>query len=163
MEKQSAKIIKASRSLQMKAGKGVIAHESVQRAEDVIKNNDEDFSSIANGFLIRLHDAVEMAERNTAISKSDLIAGMIKPVMELKANAKMFKYNLVTSLANIMLEFLETIEHLDNKAVEIVAAHHKTLSMIITRKMSGDGGQVGAALQRELQSVCQRYFAQKSN
>lgn len=159
MEKQTAKIIRASRSLQMKAGKGDVAPEQVQMAENIIVNNDEDFLAIADGFLMRLHNAIEMAHRDTGAKKSDLISGMVKPVMELKANAKMFKYNLVTSLANIMLDFLETLEHLDDTAIEIVTAHHKTLSMIIARKMSGDCGHIGVTLQKELQSACQRYLA----
>lgn len=163
MEKQSAKIIRASRSLQMKAGKGDIPSEQVQVAESIIVNNDEDFLAIADNFLMRLHNAIEMANRDTGAKKSDLISGMVKPVMELKANARMFKYNLITSLANIMLDFLETLEHLDDTAIEIVAAHHKTLSMIVAKKMAGDCGQIGITLQKELQSACQRYLAHKKS
>ncbi len=156
----SVKVIKASKSLQVKAGKGEISEEAIQRAEETIEKNDEDFISIADGFLLRLADGIDRA-RNGGGTKAELIAGMTKPVMELKANAAMFKYDLVTSLAAIMLDFLETIEYLDDTVVEIVAAHHKTLTAIVHKKMKGDGGQMGPVLQKELAGVCARYLAQK--
>lgn len=154
------KITPASKSLQIKAGKGDIPPPVVEQAEETLKNNTEDFQTIAIGFLDRLEKAVSRA-RNYEGLKDELIDGMRKPVMELKANARMLKYDLVTSLANIMLDFLETIEDLDRGAIEIVAAHHRTLSLIIAKQMKGDGGQVGVTLQKELQSAIQRYFAQK--
>lgn len=154
------KITPASKSLQIKAGKGDIPPPIVEHAEETLKNNNEDFQSIAIGFLDRLEKAVARA-RNNEDMKDELIDGMTKPVMELKANARMLKYDLVTSLANIMLDFLETIEDLDRNAVEIVAAHHRTLTLIIAKQMKGDGGAVGITLQKELQSAVQRYFTQK--
>ena len=156
----STKITPASKSLQIKAGKGEIPPPVIEKAEEVIRNNDEDFLSISVGFLSRLEDAVSRAKSGTG-GQAELISGMTKPVMELKANAKMFKYDLVTSLANIMLDFLETIETLDLNAIEIVAAHHRTLSLITAKQMKGDGGQMGPVLQKELQNAVQRYFAQK--
>lgn len=154
------KITPASKSLQIKAGKGDIPPPIVERAEETLNNNTEDFQSIAIGFLDRLDKAVRKA-RNLEGLKDELIDGMTKPVMEMKANARMLKYDLVTSLANIMLDFLETIEDLDPTAVDIVAAHHRTLSLIIAKEMKGDGGTVGITLQKELQSAVQRYFVQK--
>jgi len=86
---------------------------------------------------------------------------MTQPVMELKANARMFKYGLVSSLANIMLGFLESIEKLDKDAIEIVSAHQKTLHAIISREMKGDGGEYGVLLEKELRDAIRRYFSKR--
>ncbi|PZP57287.1 MAG: hypothetical protein DI586_01000 [Micavibrio aeruginosavorus] len=156
------KIIKASRSLQMKAGSGIIPAEKVLKAEDAIIKNDEDFFPIAKMLLTKLQDAVHVARTKDA-EKKELIEAVIKPVMELKANAQMFKYDLVTTLANIMLNFLESIGTLDKNALAIVEAHHRTLVLIISQKMSGNGGQAGAMLEKELRQACGRYLAKKNS
>ena len=154
------KIIKANVALQQKAGTGDVDVKKIEKAEHTIQNNNEDFLPIAGEFLDRLELGVARA-RQDGISMADKIAGMTKPVMELKANARMFKYDLVTSLANVMLGFLENIKDLDRDAIEIVAAHHTTLKAIIIKKMKGDGGANGSLLRAELEDACQRYFRKR--
>lgn len=158
---QQVKIIKADKSLQKRAGTGDVDENLVKRAEVVIEKNTEDFGPIAQDFLDRLATGVATARAGQG-EQAALIAGMTQPVMELKANARMFKYDLVTALANIMLGFLETNKNLDKDAIDIVDAHHKTLTLIIHKKMAGDGGQNGKLLQSELQDACQRYMTRKS-
>lgn len=158
-----ARIIKASRALQIKAGTGEIAEEKITQAEVVIEKNTEDFAPIAKEFLDRLHEGIQTAFSEGAdLTKNHALKmGMTQPVMELKANARMFKYDLVTSLANIMLGFLENVKELDKDAIQIVDAHHKTLSAIVLKKMSGNGGANGALLQTELEDAVERYFSKR--
>lgn len=159
-DSSQVKIIKASTMLQQKAGTGDVDIKKVEKAENTIQNNSEDFLPIATEFLDRLELGVVRA-REDHLSMPDKIAGMTRPVMELKANARMFKYDLVTSLANIMLGFLENITSLDKDAIDIVAAHHTTLKAIIVKKMKGDGGANGSLLKAELEDACQRYFKKR--
>lgn len=157
------RIIKASKTLQIKAGSGDIEDEKITKAEVVIEKNAEDFAPIAKEFLDRLLTATETARsEGHDLSKNKMLkASMTQPVMELKANARMFKYDLVTSLANIMLGFLENVKELDKDAIEIVGAHHKTLTAIILKKMKGDGGTNGLLLQTELEDAVERYFSKR--
>lgn len=162
---QQVKIIKANTQLQTKAGIGEVDTARIEKAEKVIQNNTEDFVEIASGFLSRLEDSVTRARDDhgkNQLPMAGKIAGMTQPVMELKANARMFKYDLVTALANVMLGFLENIKDLDSDAIEIVAAHHTTLKIIIMKKMKGDGGTNGALLRTELEDACERYFKRRS-
>lgn len=154
------KIFKASQQLIEKAGTGEVDVTRIEKAENVIQNNTEDFMPIAADFLKRLEEGVQRA-RTAELTMVEKIAGMTQPVMELKANARMFKYDLVTSLANVMLGFLENIKDLDHDAIEIVAAHHTTLNAIIIKKMKGDGGANGELLRAELEDACQRYFRKR--
>ena len=158
-----ARIIKASKTLQIKAGTGEIEAEKITKAEIVIEKNAEDFGPIAKEFLDRLLLATDTARaEGSDLNKNAMLkAAMTQPVMELKANARMFKYDLVTSLANIMLGFLENVRELDKDAIEIVAAHHKTLSIIVLKKMKGDGGSNGILLQTELEDAVDRYFKRR--
>ena len=154
------KIIKATQDLQIKAGSGEIEASRIKRAEETIEMNTHDFVPTAEEFLKRLESGIRTARTGVG-TEADLIAGMTRPVMELKANARMFKYDLVTSLANIMLGFLENVKELDKDAIQIVDAHHKTLSAIVLKKMSGNGGANGALLQTELEDAVERYFSKR--
>jgi hypothetical protein len=158
--KKKPTITKANMKLQMKVGKGPLDENTVKPAQNVIDKNDVDFGPLGLEILKKLENAL-LAASDPSISMDKVKAILTAPVMELKANAAIFKYGLIGNLANIMLHFLETIVSLDSDAVDIVRAHHKTLQMIVVRKMAGDGGDTGKMLTAELQGVCDRYYNKK--
>lgn len=159
-ENQEPLVYKANYQLQKKIGKGPIDAKALERAQSMIEEATEDFEPLAMTFLSKLKIAIDNAQKDEG-SVEDQIKNMTSPVMELKANAKMFKYDLVSSLANIMLGFLETIDKLDKDAIDIVAAHQQTLQLIVMKKMTGDGGEHGQLFQRELRDAVQRYFTKR--
>ncbi len=149
---------KANYTLQQKIGKGPIDLKTLDRAQEIIEKSSDDFEPLAMSFLEKLKISIEVAQIGDHPG-DELIAGMTSPVMELKANAKMFQYELVSALANIMLGFLETINKLDKDAISIVSAHHTTIQLIIMKKMKGNGGEHGQLLQTELRDAVHRYFS----
>jgi hypothetical protein len=157
---KKANVIKANYRLQQKVGAGPLDDKAVKASQNVIDTNDVDFEPLGLSILKRLEDGLLLMNHDgiSMERKKDLLT---TPVMELKANASTFHYTLVGSLANIMLSFLEAIRETDNDAVEIVRAHHKTLHMIIVKKISGDGGAAGKQLTSELQMACDRYYNKK--
>ena len=157
---QGVQIIRASLELQQRIGIGPLDSGVVKRCQMVLDGNPTDFTPVARGFLFHLERAIGRADDET-LPMQKRLDDLSKPVMELKANAKMFRYDLVTMLANIMLGFLESVSNLDKGAIEIVAAHHRTLAAIIDRKMTGDGGPAGAQLVQELKDACNRYFTRR--
>lgn len=156
----NAKIYKASRLLQSKVGKMLVKPEQIAKSQKVIDNNDFDFTSLGLDILRKLEDAVVHAQ-DDGIPMIERKQAITVPVMELKANARTFKYNLIGDLANIMLHFLETTTSLDKDAIQIVDAHQKTLRAIIVKRMTGNGGDYGEILLRELTDVCNRYTTRK--
>ena len=143
--------------LQAKVGSGTIAGEMVEKMQQVIDETHVDFAPMAQKFLDQLEDALKKAQAGNGDSALQ-IARMVEPVMQIKGNAGMFGYELVGNLASTVLNFLESIETVDKTVLEIVEAHHKTLSLIVKSKMSGSGGAHGAQLQNELQEACKRYY-----
>lgn len=157
VQENEAKIFKANFKLQEKVGSGPLDEKKVQESQRVIETNEVDFGPTALEILQKLENAIKLAQSSSA-NMQKAKALLTTPVMELKANAAIFKYNLIGNLANIMLSFLEAISDLDKDAVEIVNAHRNTLHMIVVRKMSGDGGEGGKLLVKELQQACDRYY-----
>ena len=157
-EPVAPRVIKANKSLQFKIGTGPLDTKVVEKCQAVIDNNDVDFTPLAMEYLGKLNEAIQRAKKRD-IGKEQAVANMTAPVMELKANAALFKYNLIGNLANVMLSFLEGIKDIDDDAIAIVEAHHKTLTAIVMKKMKGDGGAFGQEMLAELKSACRRYFA----
>lgn len=157
-EKPKVKIHKASKALQLKAGTGGFTPDKITKANKVIEDNTADFSEISNDFLVKLLDGIRKAKAGAG-KQEELLANLIKPVMSLKAHGKMFKFELVSSLADIVLGFLEHVKELDADVIDIVEAHHKTLSLIIKKGVTGDGGGSGPLLVAELSDACQRYHS----
>lgn len=156
-QKKKVKFIKVENKLQKKAGFGEISDVVISRSESIILNNSVDFKEIAGPILFRLRETVRYAKENP--NELEIIRQeLIKPIMELKANGPMFKYELIGTLAGIMLSFLEHIKQMTSDGVEIIEAHERTLSLIVAKGMSGDGGMVGKQLVNELESACSRYY-----
>ncbi|MBK6895785.1 MAG: hypothetical protein IPH06_04260 [Alphaproteobacteria bacterium] len=152
----NVRIIRATNLLRSKIGTGKISPEVIQECQKVIEENDIDFSPLAREFLDSLAQTIRRT-RSREISEQQAVERMAGCVMQLKANAAVFHYRLVGNLAQVMLGFLESLTHIDDNALEIVDAHHKTLNAIIAKQMKGDGGQHGQELQQELIRACERY------
>lgn len=159
MNKKESKVrvYKASKGLQIKAGIGDFTPDKLVKADRIIEENTIDFSEIADDILVRLHDGIRKAKAGAGTTE-ELIANLVKPVMSLKAHGKMFKFDLVTALADIVLGFLEHVKELDADVIDIIEAHHNTLSAIIKKGIKGDGGGSGTMLKAELSDACRRYY-----
>jgi len=138
-----------------KVGGGGIDPERLKQAQEHINNNNFDFRPIANSFIEKIKDFIERSEAsNEQLNHKDLVS----PIMQLKANGGMFKYDLVTQIADICLNFVEEIEILNADARVIITAHTNAISVILQNKMTGNGGPEGKALSKELEKACNLYF-----
>lgn len=154
-------IIKANTLLLSKVGLGDISEQSVLNAQNLINNNKINFVPIASNFLSQLRDNLNIAQHSASSGKR-VIEDLSSPIMQIKANARIFKYDLMGDLASVMMGFLDNLKILDPDALTIVDAHHTTLTYLLHNEMKGDGGAVGQNLQTELESACKRYAANRA-
>ena len=157
--------VKANHLLRAKVGysKGVDP-KKVAKSQKVIENNQVDFVPMALGYLDEFDTAVTAARQasDQKPDNSDMLS-LIAPIMQLKANGKMFKFSLVSTLANIMLDFLEAVDEIDNDVLEIAAAHHRTLVHIIKHDLRSDDTPEAKEFITELRQACKRYFARQAS
>lgn len=155
---QKAKVYKASNELQRKAGIGQVDQKTIDKAENIITNANIDFVPAATEYLRNLNTVLQNAKKGKySEHPHKLRHALTKPIMALKAESAMFGYDLVGDLANIMLNFLETVKIVDNTVIKIIEAHHTTLHVVIAKKLSGNGGPAGEALKKELKKVITKY------
>lgn len=154
------RVIQADRSLQRKIGVGQLEPLLVENAQKIITDNRLDFAPYALQILEKLEQGLSKCRQagNGSAQDAALKLGIVAPVMELKAHAALFQYPLITQLAGIMLSFLESVDKLDDDALDIVEAHHTTLHKITVMRMTGDGAQKGKELLLELEDACTRYY-----
>jgi chromatin segregation and condensation protein Rec8/ScpA/Scc1 (kleisin family) len=163
--KPKRRTIRASQLLKAKIGSGEIDPRRIARAQSVIDHNDVDYSSYAIDFFNRLQDAIQHYQKsNDTEKKSTAVtvrAELAQLVMVIKASAGMFGYPLLTTLSDRLLSFLESLEAIDDDAVEIVVACHKTFTLIVVNRLKGDGGPYGHDLNSELREAILRYFTKR--
>lgn len=150
-----AKVIAASKDLQRRIGTGDIDEKTVKKAQNVMDNNKVDFGPLAKPYMTALVGAVAEAKKakQPRLDKATMESFSV-PIMNLKANAATFNYSLISGLTGVVLTFLESHEKPGKKTVQIVDLLNKTLMLIIAKKMTGDGGEVGRALQGAFKDVC---------
>lgn len=151
------RIITPRHVLREKAGYGGVDTTTVNRAQNYADQLPIEFEPYAKDFLDRLQAAIHAARVNPVRDKGT-ITTLSSPAMDLKASGGMYKYPLVTALADILLNFLEHLPQLNDDAIEVVDLHLKTIAAIMNSRLSGDGGAQGKVLAGELYGACQRYM-----
>jgi hypothetical protein len=157
--RRRAEFIRAPNVLKQKAGSGGLSEDILMKAQKLLEENTLDFSPIAGMYLDALAQGIEIAKGlSPGEDGESAIAHLIYPAMQLKANGGMFRYNLVTTLADKMVQFLEVLDEPDIEAVEIIMAFHTSFKAIVAGRITGDGGQNGQELHDALDEACRRYL-----
>lgn len=157
--RRRAEFIKPPNVLKSKVGSGGLGDEILAKAQALLENNAVDFQPLAEMYLNALTRGIDKCRNpGRRDDPESLIAGMLYPSMQLKANGGMFHYPLVTVIADKLIQYLEVIEEPDDDALEIVLAFHTTIRAIIISKITGNGGRHGVELINALDAACNRYF-----
>lgn len=155
-DRPEARKIKASKKLQMKVGTGKIDDKVVKQAQKTLEENKVDFAPIAMPHLNEIRDRVAEVKKSGKYGETS-IEEFSMPIMNLKANAGSFDYETVGDMASTVLMFLENLDKLDKKVVQIIDLLHKTVLLIIAKEMKGKNHPEGKALIAAFQEVCQKY------
>lgn len=163
-QKRKAEFMTPPNIIKTKIGSGGVANEILDKAQKLLENNTVDFGPMAEIYLEKIMNGIKAVESSSYVDDSEyLISLMLYPAMQLKANGGMFHYQLVTIIANTMIEFLEVIEEPDEEALDVVRAFHTTIRAVVNGKIRGDGGAHGQELHDALVNACNRYFEKYSD
>lgn len=143
--------------LREKVGYGGMDPLRVERAEAFIDENELDFTPYAEKYITTL-DGLIKGVKSGEIDEAEGLAGLTRAIMEIKASGGMFKFMLLSEIAAVMLNFLETIQGINDDAMNIIEAHQNALKIIVTNKLTGSGGREGKAISMELYAACNRYY-----
>ncbi|MCB1783712.1 MAG: response regulator [Alphaproteobacteria bacterium] len=153
--------IKASYELLTKVGGEEIDPEVIVRCQKILDNNKVNFAPLAQKYIDEIDSEIQVIKSLDEVPLHHL-QNISSPVMQIKANARIFKYDRLGDLAAVMLNFLEHLNEVDDDVIKIIEAHDKSLRLIVEKEISGDGGDVGKHFQKELEDVCNRYARARS-
>lgn len=157
--KRNAEFFTPPNKLKMKVGHGGLSDDILNKAQALLENNTIDFRPLGEMYLESVSKGIQAALSPAyKENKEAVFASILFPTMQLKANGGMFHYELVTRIADRLIQFLEVLDDLDPDAVEIVQAFHTTIRAILLGQIKGDGGQRGDELLKALVEACYRYF-----
>ena len=147
-------------NMKFKVGQGGLSDDILDKAQALLENNTTDFRPLGEMYLDSMMRGINAVKSSPDGKTNDeaIIAAILFPAMQLKANGGMFHYNLVTSISDRLIQFLEVIDEVDQDALEIVMAFHTTIRAVLLGQIRGHGGQRGADLMQALIDACFRYF-----
>ena len=160
--RRRAEFIKVPNMLKLKVGSGGLSEEILDKAQKLLEENTQDFAPLGELYLESLANGIEQAKIGSVQEHvEEVMAQMIYPAMQLKANGGMFLYPLITKLADRLIQFLEVIDELDIESIEIIMAYHSSMKAVLHGKISGDGGESARELLTALNQACGRYLDQR--
>lgn len=157
-QKPKARFYTPPNTLKTKVGAGGIAKSILDKAQQLLEENEVDFEPIALNYMEALRRGLDRAYNpKSEASNYELMSGLINPIMQLKANGGMFHYPLVSKISDKMIGLIETAKKPDEDLQEIIQAYHTTITAILHSKLQGDGGVKGDNLYFAICDACDRY------
>lgn len=150
------RFIKPKNTFKEKVGSGGIPGDLVNKGQALIEKNDN-FEPHAKAYLEKISSTLARHEQHELIGSEARIL-LVNPVMQIKGNAGMFQYHLMSEISDVLLSFLENIDALNPDSLAVVKAHHTALQAILAARLKGTGGADGRALAAELEKATTRYY-----
>ncbi len=156
--KKKARFIHPPNTLKEKAGSGGIPENLIRNAQVVMESFNSDFRPEARRLVAALDLALKEALRALQNGEQFNRDALVAPVMQLKAGGGMFKYELISDVADICLQFMESVAEYNEDTFDVIKIHKTTIQTILGNNLRGNGGPEGYALVQELHKACMRYF-----
>lgn len=133
-----------------------------------IAKSEEEIKSLQDDFLQSIMKDVESLKDNLQIlvRSPDNAKKLVKAIQDsadsIKSRAGIFGYIRATEVANQLYNFCRRYYDKDNKNHLIILEKHiQTIAVIFAQKVTGDGGEVGADLIRDLAKLIHKYMNRK--
>lgn len=141
--------LKAGGSLH--GGPGRFDARELARAQAAVQAHAPKFPPEAAGLIAKMIDAYMGASELPAAERGPAMSRIGRFANELQSLGGMFDYPLVTRFGRSLRDFAEKLDDATTPQMTIVRAHIDALDVVMRGRMTGDGGEVGAELTRELE------------
>ena len=129
--------------------------EMLAKANATIDKMTQDFPNWASKDVDKL-DAL-LAQVASGDADPAMIKDVYKLAHDMRGQGGSFGYPVVTGVAGSFCKFVNSLDEIDQGAIEILQAHVKALRAVLQNKIAGDGGPVGAKIQDGLDRAVARY------
>ena len=105
-KKGKVKFYQPPNRLRVKVGTGGLDETLIRHAQKILDETTLDFGPMADEYIDVLDEALNDLKETDNPDRDDILKVTL-PVMQIKANGGMFRYQLVTDVANILLNLDE--------------------------------------------------------
>ncbi len=141
--------------LKMKVGAGGIDKEAIKEAEIAIQVlGHKMYAKWADDDLGRMRASFEELKQ-TSLDDSESVKKMLRICWDMKGLGGTFGYPLVTTITHYLSNYLEHCLNSAEASVSaaVVTPHIDALYVVLSQKISGDGGAIGRELVSGLEKV----------
>ena len=128
----------------------------LQKAEAVVEEMEENFPTWADEYLDQMREALDEAQSDPE-AMQDQIQRIFTLVMDLKGQAGSYGYQMLTELGDLLKKYTEDLTQIDQRDSQIIEAHIDAIRLVFTQKVRGHGGDVGAALLKDIERAVKKY------
>ncbi len=141
-----------------KGGPGAVDLAAIERAESVIASMAGDYLSWVEDDLLKIAKAQKNLKENRGDAEH-LIDRIFQIAHDMKGQGGSFGYDLMTILGNDLCRFLEDKKTASDIDVEVIDLYINTMQIVISKRMSGDGGPEGNQVLTGLAAVVAKITA----
>ncbi len=136
--------------------KAILSHENIEKLQQVVDRYQKDFLIWVEKDLTTLMQSLRYTEQN--ISKSvPYITKIKKAAFAIKSQAGTFGFDLASRVAKSLESFCEKEFRYEEEQLVVLRKHIEALRTIITRQITGDGGEMGTELMAALDRLTQKF------
>jgi hypothetical protein len=156
-----AEIIEVPNPLKMKVSYGPDGVDAamLEKAEALIANLQGDFVVWVQEDLKKLQAHFDAANAQPEAERAQAMKEVFGVLHDMKGQGGSFGYPLVTTIANTLCRFMESITSYGPQEMQAILLHVNTLRLIVAERLSGDGGTKGEKLVKGLELVLQKFAA----
>ena len=152
---KGAEFVTPPNYLKMKVGGGGIDKEAIKEAEIAVQVlGHKMYAKWADDDLGRMRASFEELKA-TSLDDPDSVKRMLRICWDMKGLGGTFGYPLVTTITHYLSNYLEHCLNADAARVStaVVSPHIDALYVVLSQKISGDGGAIGRELVSGLEKV----------
>lgn len=161
--KDSVEVITPPHSIKDKVGRGGRpSKDMLAKAEAAISKMSEDYPEWAMNDVDRLEALVQGTKPATGNGRV-VMEDAFKLAHDMRGQGGSFGYPLMTRISNSFCRFVEELEAVDEAAVQICKAHVQSMRAVLSNKVKGNGGSIGAQIAEGLEAAVNRYKENQEN
>jgi len=141
-----------------KGGPGAVDLEAIKRAESIIADMADSYLDWVEEDLIKITKA--QAELKAHLDEpAKYLDKVFQIAHDMKGQGGSFGYDLMTILGNDLCRFIEGKETASKVDLEVIDLYIGTMQIVISKRMSGDGGAEGNKVLTGLAAVVEKITA----
>lgn len=134
-------------------GPGAVDLDALEKAEAVIAGMADNYLEWVEEDLVKIQKASDELKAADPDARKSLIDRVFQIAHDMKGQGGSFNYDLMTILGDGLCRFVEGLETAGPSKLQVIQLYIDTMKLVITNRMSGDGGPEGEKILKGLDMV----------